>query len=275
MLKKWLLIGGDRRVLEMEKLLRQDGYPVDTLGLHEGDEQVADAANAQAVLFAYPFSVRDGCVPTMTGLTIHPDDILEKLAPDTLILAGRGMTEKMAHPCRLKFYWEDERLESRNAHLSAEAAVCEAMQRTDFALMDQTVLVTGYGRFARALASRLHALGAEVWIAARREEQRLAAADDGLYAVSLEEMHRVLPRVHMVLNTVPAQVMGERELQALSQGTWLLELASAPYGFDRKRAMEMGLRCDVLPALPARYAPASAGMALKNAAIRLIQEAEA
>ena len=92
----------------------------------------------------------------------------------------------MAHPFRQRFYWEDERLESCNAQLSAEAAVCEAMQRTDFALMDQTVLVTGYGRFARALASRLHALGAEVWIAARREEQRLAAAGDGLHAVSME-----------------------------------------------------------------------------------------
>ena len=88
MFGKWLLIGGDRRALEMEKLLGQEGYPVDTLGLHEGDEQTADAANAQAVLFAYPFSVRDGCVPTMTGLTIHPEDRGNGASFPTAILLG-------------------------------------------------------------------------------------------------------------------------------------------------------------------------------------------
>jgi len=275
LIRKLLLIGGDRRALEMERLLVQDGFQVDTLGLHEGDERTADAASAQAVLFAYPFSVRDGCVPAASGLTIHPEDVIAKLKTDTLVLAGRGLDPTDVQPCVFRSYMEDEKLQEENAQLSAEAAVCEAMQRTALALMDQTVLVTGYGRFAHALAQRLHAFGAQVWIAARREEQRLMASDDGLQSVSMEEMHKVLPRMHMVFNTVPAQVMGERELLAMQKDAWLLELASAPYGFDRKRALELELHCDVLPALPARYAPISAGMALKKAAVRLIQEAEA
>lgn len=270
-----MLIGGDARALEMEKRLREDGFSVDTLGLHEGDERTADMECAQVVLFAYPFSARDGCVPTMTGLTIHPEDVLAKLKQDTLVLCGRGLEQKDVQPCMFCSYMKDELLMESNAQLSAEAAVYEAMKRTELALMDLRVLVTGYGRFARALAQRLRALGAEVWVAARKQEQRHAAENDGMHAVSMEEMHGALPHMHMVLNTVPAQVMGERELQALPQGAWLLELASAPYGFDRKKAAELGLNCDVLPALPARYAPASAGMALKNAVIRLLGEVEA
>ena len=272
MIRRLLLIGGDKRALEMENLLRKDGFEVDTLGLHEGDEQTADIASAQAALFAYPFSVRDGCVPALNGLTIHPQDVMKKLSPNALILAGRGL--QSAEPNRLIHYMEDERLEERNAEISAEAAVCETMQRTELALMDQTVLVTGHGRFARALARRLRALGAEVWVAARRKEQRLEAANNGMHAVSFAELYQLLPKIRMVLNTVPAQVMGERELQALPKGAWLLELASAPYGFDREQAQKMGLHVDVLPALPARYAPKSAGMALKAAAVRLIREAD-
>ena len=37
------------------------------------------------------------------------------------------------------------------------------MGRTGEALSDMAVLVTGYGRFGRALAKRLKALGADVW----------------------------------------------------------------------------------------------------------------
>ena len=274
MIRNLLLTGGDRRTLEMEKLLVQDGFAVDTLGLHEGDERTVQFEKADAVLFAYPFSVRDGCVPSVSGLSIHPEDVIAKCNPDALVLAGRGLEPEDVHKRVFRSYMEDKELEERNAQISAEAAVCEAMQRTALALMDQTVLVTGYGRFARALAKRLRSLGAEVWIAARRAEQRLVAECDGMHAVSMEEMRDVLGRMHMVFNTVPAQVMGERELQALPRGAWILELASAPYGFDRKMVVQMGLNCEVLPSLPARYAPISAGMALKDAAVRLIREAD-
>lgn len=82
-----------------------------------------------------------------------------------------------AKELRLLFYAKSEAFLERNAALSAEGALAQAMGRTERALMDMAVLVTGYGRFARALARRLGALGAEVWVAARRGEQRLTGAE--------------------------------------------------------------------------------------------------
>lgn len=272
MIRNLLLVGGDRRALELEKLLEADGYIVDTIGLHDGDEATAKPQAAHAALFAYPFSVRDGCVPTMTGLTLHPEDVLKRLSGYIPLLLGRGMEKPEGFLCLE--YGRDERLERCNAEISAEAAVMESMQRTERALMDSTALVIGYGRFGRALAQRLLALGAQVWAAARRREQRLIAASDGMKPVDIAEMHEILPRVHLVLNTVPSEVMGERELKAIQPDCPLLELASAPYGFDREAARKMGVRYDILPALPARYAPLSAAMALKKAAVHLLKEVE-
>ena len=272
MIRNLPLVGGDRRALYLEELLKTDGYQVDTLGLHPGDEKMTKAAYADALLFGYPFSVRDGCIPTMTGMTIHPEDVLKEAKKNAVILAGRGLKED-GHSWRR--YAEVEALEERNAEISAEAAVCEAMQRMDRALMDAAVMVVGYGRFGRALAKRLKALGAEVWVAARREEQRLLAANDGLCPIAISEICRVLPRMHMLLNTVPAQVLGERELACMQPGSWLMELASAPYGFDRRQASAHGLNCDILPSLPARCAPLSAAIALKKTTVKLLKEAEA
>ena len=149
----------------------------------------------------------------------------------------------------------------------------EEIHRTGDALSDMAVLVTGYGRFGRALAKRLKALGTDVWVAARREEQRLAAKSDGMRAASLSELTALAGRMDMVLNTIPARVLGTEALAALPKGAWLLELASAPYGFDRDAATAQGLNVEVLPALPARYAPQSAARALKQVSLELLREA--
>lgn len=279
LIKKILTIGGDRRMLYLASLLGQDGYEARTLGLRTGDETQAHIQEMDALVFPYPFAVKDGCVPTLTGLTLHPQDVLECVRDGLLIIAGKGlesyvMSQKaLGKGIRLKTYMDSEPFLESNAELSAEAAVCEAMQRAEEALMDMAVLVVGYGRFGRALAKRLQLLGAKVWVAARRDAQRLLAASDGMHAVTFETLPQIASDVRMVLNTVPAQVIGQDAMNAMKEGTWLLELASAPYGFDREEAKKRGLLTDVLPALPARYAPLSAARAMRLACIRMLLEA--
>lgn len=270
-ISRLLMIGGDRRAECLCGLLRREDCHVDTLGLWQGDEQNVQAQQAQAVLFPYPFSVKNGCVPALSGLTIHPQDVLDKVAMETPIIAGRGL-EAPGHT--LLRYETGTQLEARNADLSAEAAICEAMQRMDIALTDAHVLVTGYGLFGRALARKLSALGARVWIAARREEQRALARANGLQAVPLADAGQVLCDMHMVCNTIPAQVLDASALKNMKPGAWLLELASEPYGFDRQTAAGLGLNCAVLPALPARYAPMSAAIALKEAVMQKLSEVQ-
>lgn len=279
LLRKLLVAGGDGRMLRLARMLAGDGFAVSTLGLVSGDEKTAGVASAQALLFPYPFAVRDGRVPTLTGLTLHPEDVLDGARPGAALLAGAGLEpcleapEARAKGFRLFRYESSPAFLDRNAELSAEGALAQAMGRTGDALSDMAVLVTGYGRFGRALAKRLKALGTDVWVAARREEQRLAAKSDGMRAASLSELTALAGRMDMVLNTIPARVLGTEALAALPKGAWLLELASAPYGFDRDAATAQGLNVEVLPALPARYAPQSAARALKQVSLELLREA--
>lgn len=266
-----LLAGGDRRALCLAELLEKDGYTVKTLGLRAEDGQHVHMEQADAVLFPYPFSVKGDLIPTLTDERIHPEDVLANISQGTPLIAGRGMEAYAAQEsfC-LKRYADAAMLEKRNAELSAEAAVCEAMLHSRLALMDAKVLVTGYGLFGRALALRLKALGAEIWIAARRQAQREQAETDGMNAVSISQMAEILPRMHLVLNTIPAQIMDEHHLKLIPQDCWLMEMASKPYGFDMDIAKALGVSCVLLPGLPARYAPLSAAMALHDAVIELL-----
>jgi len=270
-LKKLLLAGGDRRTACLAELLERDGYAVETLGLRK--EETVHMEQADAVLFAYPFSVKNGLIPCLTEERIRLEDVLAELREDAVLIAGRGMEGYIRQDSpHLKRYTDAPMLEKRNAELSAEAAVCEAMLHSRLALMDTKALVTGYGLFGRALALRLKALGVQVWVAARREQQRAQAAADGMQAVSIIEMADILPEMNLILNTVPARIFGEYHLKQIPDGCWLLELASAPYGFDMDTARAMGVSCLHLPGLPARYSPASAALALHEAVEKLLEE---
>lgn len=279
MVKRLLVAGGDRRMLLLAGMLENAGYEVHTLGLKNGDEKQNGIAQADVLLFAYPFSVKNGFIPTLTGVKLEAENVVEKIKGHPLVIGGRGLEpyalSRDTRPQRfhLKQYAQAEGFEEKNAAVSAEAAVYEAMLRLEYALMDIHVLVTGYGAFGRALALRLHALGARVCIAARREEAREQARRDGLEAVRMEEMAKVLACVDLVMNTVPARILDEKALRCLSPQTWLMELASAPYGFDRDLAHALGLRTALLPGLPAAYAPFSAALALKEAVLSLLKEA--
>ena len=91
LLRKLLVAGGDGRMLRLARMLAGNGFAVSTLGLVSGDEKTDGVTSAEALLFPYPFAVRDGRVPTLTGLTLHPEDVLESARPGAALLAGRAL----------------------------------------------------------------------------------------------------------------------------------------------------------------------------------------
>lgn len=271
-MKRMLLVGGDRRMVCLAERLEKHGFAVETMGLRTQEGQ--HSGEAEAVLFAWPFSVRNGLIPTLTGEPLKPEEVLNGIGENAVLITGKGMEGYIRQDApRLKRYTDAETFDQRNAELSAEAAVCEAMLHCHLALMDAKVLVTGYGLFGRALALRLKALGAKVCVAARREQQRLQAMAEGMQAVSIVEMAEMLPQMDLILNTIPARIFGEYHLKRIPRDCWLLELASAPYGFDADTARAMGVSCVHLPGLPARYSPESAAVALYEAVMELMGEA--
>ena len=268
-----LIAGGDERFLQLAKLLRADGYQVQTLGL--GEEKQEFAEKADGVLLPYPFSMKDEHIPNRENVEIGWQDVLPLLHEEAFSIVGAGLKDEQTQALgKVMRYTDAESFVRQNAQLSAEAAVFEVMKRSSLALMDMKILITGYGLFGRALALKLRALGVDVWIAVRRKAQKLQAQIDGMHGLLLGEMPVVLGHVHTVLNTVPAPILTKEHLEQLSKETWLLELASAPYGFDTEEAAALGLKCDVLPGLPARYAPQSAGLALYRAVKELFGRCE-
>ena len=156
--------------------------------------------------------------------------------------------------------------------LNAEGAIQIAMEELPITLHDARVLVIGFGRLGKALAPRLRALGAHVWVSARRYEQRAAAQGMGLGSEGVDRLPDWLCSYDLVFNTVPAPVLGVEELAALKEGALVIDLASRPGGVDLDAAATLGVRVIWALSLPGKVAPVTAGRYIKDTVYHIMEE---
>lgn len=228
---------------------------------------------ADVVLLPWPHSFRDGTlVVTPPHEGAAREAVLDRIPPCRLLVHGSGVTaEDVPQAGHTLDPGRDEAFLRTNAALTAEGALCRAMQRMERALLGSTCLITGYGRIGQALCARLCAMGAFVIVCARNEGQMQAAHAAGAHPVPLTQLPGAAPAADLILNTVPARVLGEEALRAVRPDALLLELASPPYGEDLAAARALGVRVEVEGGVPGRYAPLDAGAALFEAALRMVK----
>lgn len=172
----------------------------------------------------------------------------------------------------LRDYLAREELAVLNAIPTAEGCIALLLQNRTRTLWHSPVLVLGYGRCGAALAVRLAALGARVTVAARSPGQWAQAESRGLNACGPEELTYRLPGFETVVNTIPAPMLGRRELAALAPGSLVIDLASLPGGVDLEAAEELGIRAIRALSLPARCAPVTAGEFVADTVLAMLCE---
>ena len=135
------------------------------------------------------------------------------------------------------------------------------------------VLVIGFGRVGKLVAHQFQGLGARVSVAARKYEQLAWARAFGYGTEHVGQLAGWLCGYDLVVNTVPARVLGRAELEDLRPDCLILDLASDPGGVDLEAAAELGLTALRALSLPGKVAPVSAGAAIRNTLYNILREA--
>jgi dipicolinate synthase subunit A len=160
-------------------------------------------------------------------------------------------------------YYKSEDLQKKNALPSAEGALMLAMEHTDITVKDMRALVCGYGRIGSLLASMLSSLGADVTVAARRDETLCEISMDGYRAIRIDgnakELGIAVDGCDVVFNTVPSVILTSAVLEEVKRKPVYIEIASLPGGIDLSAARDVGIRTVFAPSLPGKYSPRSAG----------------
>ena len=260
-----IAFGGDERMRGALLAAGRAGW--ETLHIEEEADVPGEMPSAQAVMLPWPRSFREEKLVSMKGGLMR-ERVLALIPACRAALAGGDVKEEeLAQAARVVRPEKNEAFLRKNARLTAEGALATVMRGKKRALMSETALVTGYGRIGQELTVRLCAMGMFVIVCARSETQMRMAHAAGAHPVPLAQIETACRQADVIINTIPAHVLGDAALAAMPRDTPIIELASAPYGLEMQKAVKLGLQVCVESGLPGRYAPLDAGEALFDALI--------
>lgn len=196
---------------------------------------------------------------------VELEALLKKLSKDVRIFGG-FLDRKELGGYRCEDLLKDEEYLAKNAAITAHCALRLALEQLTVTAADCPVLILGWGRIGKCLAALLKALGAEVVIAVRKDDQRAMIRALGYEAETLPLPEYILPRFRVIFNTVPAPVLSAGALAHCRRDCVKIELASTP-GMEAEGIIDAR-------GLPGRLAPESSGKLIARTVLRLCARKE-
>lgn len=284
---KFAVIGGDKRSVLLCSLLWRDRHRVHSFALEKAElpAEIPKAGCLQSCVYGADCIVlptpaeKNGIINSpYASQPLTAEELLVSLWPGQLLIGGKlGRALSMgavAQGLQVADLMQRRGFTVGNAALTAEGAVEKLMASSPRSLWGSSILVTGWGRIAKILSLRLYAMGARVTVAARKEGDRAMATALGLEALDFPQLPETMADYDFIVNTVPEQILGEQELNLVRRDALLLELASAPGGFDMRQADELGLKALAAPGLPGLCAPYTAAELMRDTIYSVIRERE-
>lgn len=284
------VVGGDLRQAQIANRLAARGERVMALMLEKnsallerlnvGGDICEKISQCGTVILPLPLTSDDICLHapfSRERLTL--ESCFSSIKPGADVFAGKisGAAKKIAERCGVKLtdYLECEELAILNAAITAEGAVSIAIEEMATALFDANILVTGYGRIARALLRVLSGFGAKITVAARKHCALAEARAAGFEIVPISRLEQSAASADVIFNTVPVRLFDRAMLEKLRSGALLIDLASKPGGVAMDDARELGIKTIWALSLPGKSAPISAGNIILEAIDHCLEEKEA
>ena len=129
------------------------------------------------------------------------------------------------------------------------------LENTDKFLVGKKVLITGFGRIGKSLALMLKSLGMKVYVTVRREEAAVEANAYGLEVLSYKALKGSLFYFDFIFNTVPSTLFSYKDISHIRNDARYFELASSPFGAEKKDFVALGKNYVHAGALPGRFYP--------------------
>jgi dipicolinate synthase subunit A len=266
-----MVLGGDKRNLELANLLADDGLDVKISHIHGLNFEGVDI-----IIGSLPLSYdkRTLNAPFHTE-EIEIDELLEKMKEKTLIagvIDQEHILKGQAYGITMVDYFKREEMQVLNAIPTAEGAIKIAIENMPITLHGSNALVLGFGRIGKALSKMLYGIGANVYVAARKHEDIAWIKNLRYIPVYFEELDFVLKEIDVLFNTVPQLILDKNRLIHLNREALVIDLASKPGGVDFDAADKLGINTIHALGIPGKTAPVTAAMIIKETIYNIIKE---
>lgn len=232
----------DKRMLYACEKLEKNGF-----------EQVKSVENCDTVILPVP--TKEKHIKDIKNKFVYCAKINEKM------LRSLNQNGNEVYDC-----FNDESYVLKNAFLTAEGIVAMLIENSDRSLFSSSVLITGYGRIAKATAKILSSCGADITICSRSEVSKAQVKFDGYKHIFFNELKNN-GDFDFIINTVDDLVFCCEELKSIKKDALLLDVASFPGGVDELSAKALSVSLIYGPALPSKFSVKTAGELIADAII--------
>ena len=271
-------IGGDMRIIYGAKRLGER-YNCHVYGVGERSDIIIEPADFGVL--PLPAS-GDGITinaPLNNGEAIPLELIKKAVKPGGIVFVGKSFP-LLREYCKnngytLIDYFEREELQVMNAVPTAEGALEIAIRELPVTINGTAVLITGFGRIATVTAGYFHALGARVYVAARKVSDLAKIKLLGYISVDINDENKfseAVGAVRLIINTVPAAVFDKRSIGCMGKNTVFMELASVMSLEDTDMADKQGVKVIRARSLPGKTAPVTAGYVIADTIANIVME---
>jgi len=188
---------------------------------------------------------------------------LFNLLPQDIILYG-GNLNFSAHRC--VDFLKDEAYLAENAYITAECALDVALPFMGITLRRCPVLIIGWGRIGKCLASLLRSIGASVTVAARSETDRAILRALDYDTADPQALRDTLHHYRLIYNTVPAAVLKQEDMTRCRPDCVKIDLASVQGMYGEDVIIARGL--------PGLHMSESSGMLIAKTFIRYYKKGD-
>lgn len=282
------VVGGDLRIVKLIGMLINDGYTVYTYGLEQSEELLGMAkvemcptleevmSASEVVIGPIPVtSDRKNLSMPFSNIKLPVEEFVSKVSCKALIAGTlpedyrKVLEEKNVNYVDVL---KREEFTILNTIATAEGTIQIAMEETQKTVHGSKVLILGFGRIGKVLAKMLDGIGAEVSCEARKNEDISWIKAYGYEPIYLNELNENLGNFDIIINTIPFQILDSDRLDLVKKDVVLIDVASNPGGVDRKAAKEKDLKLIWALSLPAKVAPLTSAIYIKETIYHVLKE---
>jgi len=279
------IIGGDLRQCYMADYLQQSSHIVTCFNTmpfsYKSDIKTANSlkqalSDAEIVIGPVPFSKDKETIYSLATGAGAPllKDFFELLRQDQ-VLAGGMIPTHISQLCgyksiRVVDFMLSESLMLHNAYLTAEGLLSKLISETDFSLKDQNILILGYGNCGFTIGEVLKSMFANVFVFEQNEKRIALAKTRQLKTAGLFDLSALLPDFSLIINTIPAHILTEKQLTSLHHDCLIFDIASAPGGFSKEVMDTMEPKLFSCPGIPGKFMPKTAGKLIGDTILQSI-----
>lgn len=140
-----------------------------------------------------------------------------------------------------------------NAKLTS-MGIIHYLNAADAAVSDQKIIILGYGNIGYTLAELLKENDCCFSVFPSNEAEEKFIRLKGYPLADFKEFD-------IIINTIPKVLDWD---YSIFKGKRIIDVASSPYGFDIEKINDMGLRYEIVAAIPSKFAHISAANILKK-----------